>query len=72
MTIQEKLALIENCMDLEEGALTPDKNLSDFEEWDSLTALSIIVMVSEQFHKTLSGNDIKKARKVSDLLAFME
>ena len=72
MDIKEKLALIEECMDLDSGTLREDDELDSFEEWDSVTALSIIAMVDENFHKTLSGEQLKKAKVVKDIIAMME
>ncbi len=72
MNIKEKLALIEEGMDIEEGTLKPEDNLADYDEWDSVAALSIIAMLDEQFNKTLSGNVLKDAKKVSDIIALME
>ena len=72
MEIKEKLALIEECMDLDVGTINESDELDSFEEWDSVTALSIIAMVDEQFHKTLSGEDLKAAKTVADILAMME
>lgn len=71
MENNEKLRLIEECMDLDEGTIKPEDNLEDYDEWDSVTALSIIAMIDEQFHKTVSGDDLKKARTVADVLAMM-
>lgn len=72
MEINEKLRLIEECMDLDEGTIKLEDNLEDYDEWDSVTALSIIAMIDEQFHKTVSGDDLKKAKTVADVLAMME
>lgn len=72
MDIKEKLALIEECMDLDSGTIREDDELESFEEWDSVTALSIIAMVDEKFHKTLSGEQLKKAKLVKDIIAMME
>jgi len=72
MEMKEKLALIEECMDLEEGVLKEEDELADYDEWDSVTALSIIAMVDEKFHKTLSGADLKSVKTVADLLGLME
>lgn len=68
MSDAEILLLIEECMDIEEGTLKLDDNLSEYEEWDSLTALSIIATVGERLHITLKGDKIKKAVTVSDLV----
>lgn len=72
MDIKEKLALIEDCMDLDKGTLKVQDELTSFEEWDSVTALSIIAMADKEFHKTLSGDELKDARTVADILALME
>lgn len=39
----------------------------DLEEWSSLTALSVIAMVDEEYDVTLKGNDINEATTVEDL-----
>ena len=71
MSNDEIIALIENCMDFEESTLKMEDALVDFEEWDSLTALSIIASVDEKFHKHLTGDDLKKINTVSDLVELI-
>ena len=71
MSVDERIALIENCMDLEEGTLNPEDDLASYEEWDSLTALSIIAAVSEKYHKTLTGENLKKAKRISDIVKLI-
>ena len=39
----------------------------DLEEWDSLTALSLIAMVDEEYSLKLTGDDIKKSISIQDL-----
>ena len=72
MNLQEKLALIEEVLDVEAGSLTQETMLSDVEEWDSIAALSLIVMLDEKFEKTVSGAQIKAMASISDILAYME
>ncbi|MDO4922015.1 MAG: acyl carrier protein [Phascolarctobacterium sp.] len=72
MELKEKMALIEEVLDVEEGSLTPETLLSDVEEWDSIAALSLIVMLDENFEKTVSGAQIKAMKSVKDILAYME
>ena len=71
MELQEKLALIEEVLDVEEGSLKPETELADVDEWDSIAALSLIVMLDEKFEKTVSGAQIKALETVNDILAFM-
>lgn len=37
------------------------------DEWSSLTALSIIAMVDEEFDVTIKGDDIRNANTIEDL-----
>ena len=39
----------------------------DLDEWSSLTALSVIAMVDEEYGVTLKGDDIKNAATVQDV-----
>lgn len=39
----------------------------DLDEWSSLTALSIIAMVDEEYEVTLKGDDIKNSQTIEDL-----
>ncbi len=72
MNLHEKLALIEEVLDVEAGSLTQETMLADVEEWDSIAALSLIVMLDEKFEKTVSGAQIKAMASISDILAYME
>ena len=65
------VALIENCMDIEEASLVMSDILSNFEEWDSLTVLSIIAAVDEKYHKHITGEELKKVVTVSDLVELI-
>jgi acyl carrier protein len=72
MTNQEKIALLEEMMELDSGTLNEDTALTDIEEWDSMAALSLIVVMDENFNKKLSGAQIKGFKSVQDILDFME
>lgn len=72
MKLQEKLALIEEVMDTEEGELTPETVLDEVEGWNSIAALSLIVMLDENFGKTITGAQIRELSTVSDILAYMQ
>jgi acyl carrier protein len=39
----------------------------DLDEWDSLTALSLIAMADEEYSIKLTGDDIKKSITINDL-----
>ena len=48
MDIKEKLSMLEETLDLEEGALAPDMELADIDEYDSMAKLSLIVLMSDE------------------------
>lgn len=72
MELTKKLALIEEVLDVEEGSITAETSLEDVEEWDSITMLSLIVMLDEEFGKAITGKELKALRTVADILAYME
>ncbi|MDF5939813.1 acyl carrier protein [Pseudomonas aeruginosa] len=45
-----------------------DTQLEDLPEWDSLAALGVIVMFDMEYGRTITGEDLIKARTVGDLL----
>ena len=42
------------------------------EEWSSLSALSIIAMVDEEYDITLKGDDIKTSETIEDLFNLIQ
>ena len=62
----EKIALI-----LEVESVSMQAELNSFEEWDSLTALSIISLVDADYGKTLSNEQLKKFITVKDLVDYI-
>ena len=71
MSEREKLALLEEAFDMDEGTLSADMQLDEIEEYDSMTKLSLIVMVDEEFGKNLTGEEIKEFKRVQDILNIM-
>jgi acyl carrier protein len=52
-------AQLAEVLELEE--IAPSQRLRDLPEWDSLAALSVIVMVNTKYRITLSAADLKSA-----------
>ena len=71
MTIQEKIALIEETLELDEGTLQEDTVLADVDEYTSMAKLSLIVMMDDEFGVKLTGDMIKGFTTVADILAVM-
>lgn len=71
MTDQEKLAMLEETWELDEGALAADTLLDDVDEYDSMAKLSLIVMMDDEFSVKLTGDVIKGFETVGDILKLM-
>lgn len=50
---------------------TPSTVFKELEEWNSLTALSIISMIDDQYDKTITGADLRKLDTIEDLFNFV-
>ena len=72
MNEKEKIALMEEIMDLDEGTLTLDSVLEDIDEWDSVAILSYIAALDEHFDKIVKGSDIKNFVTVKDAIDMMQ
>ncbi len=71
MSEREKLALLEDMLELDEGDLTTDKALDDIDEYDSMAKLSLIVLMEDEFGGKLTGDMIKGFETVGDIVALM-
>ena len=72
MTEQEKIAMLEETWELDEGTLTADTVLADVDEYDSMAKLSLIVLMDDEFGVKLTGDVIKGFETVADILKLME
>lgn len=72
MTEREKLALLEDMLELDEGDLTADMALENVDEYDSMAKLSLIVLMEDEFGLKLTGEIIRGFETVGDIIALME
>lgn len=72
MEIKEKLALLEDIFELEEGELEEETDLDTLSCWDSMSKLSLIVLMDDEFGKKLTGSEIREFKTVKDILEFMK
>lgn len=72
MEVKEKLEALEDIMELDEGSLAPDMRLEEIEEWDSLSALSFVVLLGDEFDRKISGQEIRAFETIQDMLNVME
>lgn len=72
MTNEEKIAMLEDVLELDGGTLKLETELSTIDEYDSMAKLSLIVMMDDEFGKKLTGEQIFQFNTVQDILDFME
>lgn len=58
--------------DVSTSELAPNTKFKELNEWSSLTALSVIAMVNEEYDVELSGKDIRDAKTVEDLFNIVQ
>lgn len=71
MTEQEKIAMLEDMLELDAGSLSMDTQLSSIDEYDSMAKLSLIVLFDEEFNKKLTGEQLRTFVKVEDIVNAM-
>ncbi len=71
MTNHEKVALLEEMLEMDKGTLNEDAALADIDQWNSMASLSLIVLMDEKFGKKLSGEQIRSFVTIKDILDFM-
>ena len=52
--------------------IVSDTKFKELDEWSSLTALSIIAMVDDEYDVIIKGNDILKAETIQDLFEIVQ
>lgn len=72
MEIQEFLENFASQFDeTEPDAITAETRFKELDEWSSLTALSIIAMVDDEYDVIIKGNDILKSDTIQDLFEIV-
>ena len=72
MTEKEKLSLLEETLESEEETLKSEMRLENVKEYDSMSKLSIIVMMEDEFGKKLTAEEVRAFQTVDDILKCME
>lgn len=53
-------------------AFAPETEYKSLDEWNSLTALSIISMVDDNYEKTITGADLRSHSTIEQLFNFVK
>ena len=58
--------------DTDPEAITAESKFKELEDWSSLTALSIIAMIDDEYNIIVKGNDIINSVTIQDLFNVVE
>ncbi len=71
MTNEKKMELLADVFDLEVGEFAPETELEAL-DMDSVTVLSFIAMMDEEFGKEIKGSEVRALKTIQDMLDIME
>lgn len=71
MKINEFLNELKETLELEDVELNEEMNLKNLEEYDSLSVLSIIAMIDENFGKKIPGQKFQSVTTVKSLMVLI-
>jgi len=73
MTIEEFVKKVQNeLQDTPAEQITADTNYKELDEWGSLTSLSLISMIEEEYDKLITGADVRARNSVKELWEYVE
>jgi len=71
MKIADFLNELKETLEIDDVGLNEETNLKELEEYDSLSVLSIIAMIDENFGKRISGQDFQSITTVGSLMELI-
>jgi len=62
------LILLQETLELKDKKITIETNIQDLDEWDSMTALLLISLVSSEFDVELDADDLLDLTSIQSLI----
>lgn len=72
MSTIDKLAIISESMDIELETTQFHQSLDTFDEWDSISILSLMAKADEELGISLSPDDLDAAKTIQDLINLLD
>lgn len=66
------LKFAESFDDTDVALLLPDTKFRELDEWSSLTALSVLAMIDEEYDIQLKANDMLKSNTIQELYELVK
>lgn len=68
MEIKDFIGKFAECFDdTDASVFTPETKFRELEEWSSMTVLSVIAMISDEYDVPMMGHDIRECETIQDL-----
>lgn len=58
--------------DTDASVFTQETKFKELEEWSSLTALSVIAMIDEEYDVKIKGDDVRNSQTINDLYEIVK
>lgn len=71
MELEKKIELLADLFEVEADEIKVEQELASFDAWDSMSKLSLIVMMDDECGKKLTGEQIREFKTMQDILDFM-
>ena len=66
------ITLIKEVFEMEEEVVNLDDNFRDYDTWDSLTHLSLIAMLDDEYDLQIEDADFQKLTTIDDLFQTVQ
>jgi acyl carrier protein len=70
--MNELLQVFRDVFDDEEMTISPEMTAADYEEWDSLAQIQLIVAVERKFNIRFSTDEVLRLKNVGEFAALTE
>ena len=70
--MNELLLVFRDVFDDEEMTIFPEMTAADYEDWDSLAQIQLIVAVERKFNIKFSTDEVLRLKNVGEFAALME
>lgn len=64
----EFISLFKETLEANNQEITLETRFRDLENWDSLTFLSVLAMIDEEYDVIIEGNDFQQLQTIEDLI----
>lgn len=72
MDKNKKIELLADLFEVEMSEVIETVDLAGFEPWDSMSKLSLIVLMDDECGKKLTGEQIRGFKTIGDIIDFMD